>query len=62
MYSKKAMLVMMGERNPCALLVGMEIGAATGENSMGVSQKTENRVAILPSNPSSGLPARQTII
>ena len=33
------------------LLKGMEIGAATMENSMEVPQKTKNKVAIWSSNP-----------
>ena len=32
--------------NPPTLLVGMELGAATMENSMTVLQKTKNRIAI----------------
>ena len=32
--------------NPSALLVGMEIGAATMENSMEVPQKTKNRTTV----------------
>ena len=35
-----------GEKNPCALLVGLEIGAATMENSMEVPQKIKNRATI----------------
>ena len=31
---------------PCVMLVGVEIGAATLENSMEVSQKTKNRTTI----------------
>lgn len=46
MYSKKAMLVMMGERNPCALLVGMEIGAAIMENSREGLPNTKNKSAM----------------
>jgi len=33
--------------NPTALLVGMEIGAATMENSMGIPQKAEYRTTIM---------------
>ena len=40
--------------NPCALLVGMQIGAATMENSTRVSQKVKNRTTTWPSNPTSG--------
>ena len=32
--------------NPCALLVGMKIGAATVENSMEVPQKIKTRTTI----------------
>ena len=40
--------------SPPALLVGMEIGAATVENSVEVPQKIKNRTTILSSNSSSG--------
>ena len=40
--------------NPCALLVGMEIGAATMENSMEIPQKTKNRTTITSSNSTPG--------
>ena len=40
--------------NPPALLVGMEIGAATVENSMEVCQKIKNRTIILSSNSTPG--------
>ena len=44
---KKQVLVMMWRKgNPCALLVGMQIGAATIENSIKVSQKIKNRTPI----------------
>ena len=36
--------------NPLALLVGMQAGAATLENSMEVPQKTKNRTTLRPSN------------
>ena len=36
--------------NPLALLVGMQIGAATLENSMEVPQKVKNRTTLWPSN------------
>ena len=35
-----------GERGPHALLVGMQIGAATMEKSVEVPQKIENRATI----------------
>ena len=37
--------------NPHILLVGMQIGAATMENSMKVSQKTKKRITIGSNNP-----------
>ena len=33
--------------NPCALMLGMQIGEATMENSMEISQKIETRTAML---------------
>ena len=36
--------------NPFALLVGMQTGAATLENSVGVPQKIKNRTTLQPSN------------
>ena len=42
------------ENPPSTLLMGMLIGAATMENSMGVPQKTKNRIAIGSSNPTPG--------
>ena len=45
------MLVRMWrKRNPFALLVGMQIGAATVENSMEVPQKVKNRTTLQSSN------------
>ena len=45
------MLVRMWEnRNPLALLVGMQTGTATLENSVDVPQKIKNRITLLPSN------------
>jgi len=38
------------KENTCTLLVGMQIGAATVENSMEVSQKVKNRTTVLPRN------------
>ena len=40
--------------NPCASLVGMEMGAAIMENSMEVPEKIENRTNIWSSNSISG--------
>ena len=42
------------KENTCTLLVGMQIGAATVENSMEVSQKVKNRTTIGSSNPTPG--------
>ena len=46
----------MNKWNPCALLLAMQTGAATVENSMEVPQKVENRVTLQPSNHTTGLP------
>ena len=45
--------------NPSALLVGMQIGAATTENSIEVPQNIKNWVAIWSSNPIPGHISRQ---
>ena len=42
--------------NPPTLLVGMQVGAATLENSMEVPQKVENRATLRPSNTTGYLP------
>ena len=45
------MLVRMWRKgNPLTLLVGMQAGIATMENSMGVLQKVKNRATLWPSN------------
>ena len=41
--------------NPCALLVGMKIGAATMENSVKVTQKIKNSTSIRSSNSTCGV-------
>ena len=41
---------MQGKRNPFVLLVGMQTGAATLENSMEVPQKGKNRTTLQPNN------------
>ena len=41
--------------NPSALMVGMQTGAATVENSMEFPQKTKNRTAFWPAIPLLGL-------
>ena len=50
----------VGNRELPTLLKGMEIGAATMENSMEVPQKIKNRVAIRPSNTTPGHISRET--
>ena len=46
--------MMWRKGNPCALLVGMQIGATTIANSIKVSQKIKNRTPIWSSNSTSG--------
>ena len=38
--------MMWRKGNPCVLLVGMQIGATTIENSIEVSQKIKNRTPV----------------
>ena len=45
---------MWRKANPFALLVGMQIGAATMENSMEIPQKIQNGSAFRPSSATSG--------
>ena len=40
--------------NPLRLLVGMQTSIVTMENSVEIPQKTGNRTAIRPSNPTAG--------
>ena len=42
------------KKNPFALLVGRETGAATVESSVEITQKIKNGSAFWPSNPNSG--------
>ena len=52
---KQQMLARMQRKgNPLTLLVGMQTGAATLENSMVVPQKVENRATLGPSNCTTG--------
>ena len=44
----------MWRKNSCTLLVGMQIGAATMENSMEVPQKTKNRTTTCFNNSTPG--------
>ena len=46
---------MWRKENPGTLLMGMQIDAATVENSMEVSQKTKNRTTYDPAIPLLGL-------
>ena len=46
----KMLARMWRKRNPFALLVGMQTGAATMENSMKFPQKVKNRSTLQPSN------------
>ena len=46
---------MWRKETPSMLLVGMEIGVATMENSMEVPQKTKNRTTMLSSNSNPGI-------
>ena len=40
--------------NPLTLLVGMQTSTATMENSVEIPEKTGNRTALWPSNPTAG--------
>ena len=42
---------MWRKENPCALLVGMDFGAATVDNSMEVPQKMKNKTTFDPVIP-----------
>ena len=46
--------------SPCALLVGMQTGAATVENSIEVPQKIKNGTAVGPSDSTSGDLSKET--
>ena len=55
------MLVRMWSKgNPLALLVGMQTGAATLENSMEVPQKITNRITLDPAIPLLGIYPKDT--
>ena len=47
---------------PLALLVGMQTGATTLENSMEVSQKTKNRTTLQSSNHTMGYLPKEYIV
>ena len=53
--NKQVLKRMWRKGNPSALLVGIQIGAATVENSMEFPQKTKNGTAFLPSDFSAGI-------
>ena len=53
--NKQMLESMQRKRNPSALLVGMQTGEATVENSMEFPQKTKKRTAFLPSNSAAGI-------
>ena len=42
------------EGNPFALLVGIQVGAATVESNMDIPQKIKNESVFQPSDPTSG--------
>ena len=46
---------MQRKGNPSTLLVGMQTGEATVENSMEFPQKSKNGTALLPSNSAAGI-------
>ena len=50
----------MEKRKPCALLVGMQTGAATVEDNMEVPQKVKNRTILQSSNHSSDIYSKNT--
>ena len=45
-HKKQVLVRMWRKRNPCALLVGMQTGAATVEDSLESPQKIKNRTTI----------------
>ena len=48
--------------NPSALLVGMQTGAATVENTMGFPQKTKDGTAFWSSHPTANIMLKETQI
>ena len=58
LLSKRVQTINAGEgaekREPLTLLVGMQTSAATMENSVEIPQKTGNRTAVRPRNPTAG--------
>ena len=53
-HKKQKVLRMWKKRNPLALLVGSQTGAATWENSREVPQKVKDRTALRCSNHTTG--------
>ena len=52
----------MEKRKPSILLVGMQTGTTTMENSREIPLKTRNKTTIQPNNPILGIHAKETII
>ena len=52
---KQVLVRLYRKGNRSALLVGMQTGTTTVENSMEFSQKTKNRTAFLPGNSTAGI-------
>jgi hypothetical protein len=50
------------KRNPCVLLLGMQINTASTENSVVSPQKTKNRIAMQSSNATLGYISKGTEI
>ena len=53
--TKQVLERMWKKGNPSALLVGMQTGAATVENSIEFPQKTKDGTAFRSSNPTAGI-------
>ena len=52
---KKVLAQLWRKGNPSALLVGLQIGAATVENNMEFPQKTKNGTAFRPGSSTAGI-------
>ena len=52
--NKQVLASMWKKENTCALLVGMQTGAATVESNMELPQKIKNGTAFCPNNSTSG--------
>ena len=53
-YKRQMLERVCRKGNPLTLLVGMQTGTATMENSVKIPLKTGNRTAIQPSNSTAG--------